>query len=341
MPTTVLVLAGSPVDQFHVDLSTVYAQGFLNAIDGNPDYRVHIAVVTPGGHWQIVDRFDALNQSEVRTVGQAMEWVNTAGIDVVVPQMFCRPGMTSYRAMFDLLSIPVLGNRPETMAMTADKDIARAIVEAAGVAVPRGEVLRSAGSTTMPFPVVVKPVDADNSVGVELVRDAEGLDEAVRAALSHSDGALVETYVPLGREVRCGILSRDGELMCLPLEEYAVGESNPIRGSADKLNRSDEGDLYLVAKDSRKAWIVDIDDPITEKVWAAARIAYRALGCRHYGLFDFRIDPDGNPWFLEAGLYCSYSPGSVVAVMARAVGISVTELFALSLRELDRERVRT
>lgn len=74
------------------------------------------------------------------------------------------------------------------------------------------------------------------------------------------------------------------------------------------------------------------------KVWAAARLAYQALGCRHYGLFDFRIDPDGNPWFLEAGLYCSFAPGSVIAVMAAGTGVDVGELFAGALTELDRGR---
>ena len=66
-------------------------------------------------------------------------------IDVVVPQMFCLPGMTSYRALFDVLGIPYVGNPPEVMAIAADKAKARAIVAAAGVAVPAGEVLRRRG----------------------------------------------------------------------------------------------------------------------------------------------------------------------------------------------------
>ena len=28
----------------------------------------------------------------------------------MVPQMFCIPGMTAYRALFDVLGIPYLGN---------------------------------------------------------------------------------------------------------------------------------------------------------------------------------------------------------------------------------------
>lgn len=36
----------------------------------------------------------------------------------------------------------------------------------------------------------------------------------------------------------------------------------------------------------------------------------------------------GRAWFLEASLHCSLARQSVLAVMARAVGIPVTELFA-------------
>ena len=68
-----------------------------------------------------------------------------------------------------------------------------------------------------------------------------------------------------------------------------------------------------------------------------ARTCHKALGARHYSLFDFRIDPQGNPWFLEAGLYCSYSPSSVVAVMAASTGMSVDQLFTAALQELSSE----
>jgi D-alanine-D-alanine ligase len=148
-------------------------------------------------------------------------------------------------------------------------------------------------------------------------------------------------YVEVGREVRCGIVVRDGALVCLPLEEYAVDSvTKPVRDAADKLARRDDGELFLVAKDAERAWIVDVEDPITERVWEAARRCHEALGCRHYSLFDFRIDPDGNPWFLEAGPYCSFAPTSVIAVMAAAAGTSVEQLFADALAELDRERSR-
>ncbi|GGF98501.1 hypothetical protein GCM10007304_10660 [Rhodococcoides trifolii] len=328
-PLSVLVLAGSAVDDFHADLSRVYASGFVDAVAGA--YRIEIAFVSPDGSWRFADSFAAVAAAQPLSLSDAIAHLTSADIDVMVPQMFCLPGMTTYRSLFDLLGIPYVGNRPDLMAATADKNTARAIVAAAGVPVPSGVVVPAVGHVDVPLPVVVKPVDSDNSMGVTLVRDPAELDAAVADALTYSDAALVESYIPLGREVRCGVIVRDGELVCLPLEEYAVDE---IRRRGDKLNRTDDGDLYLVAKEATKAWIVAVDDPVTEKVWEAARLAHTALGARHYSLFDFRIDPDGNPWFIEAGLYCSYAPTSVVAVMASAAGIPVDRLFAISLKEL-------
>ncbi|MGU3435846.1 D-alanine--D-alanine ligase [Actinomycetes bacterium M1A6_2h] len=328
---SVLVLAGSAVDDFHADLSRVYASGFVDAMASNDAYRFEIAFVSPDGSWRFADSFSAVAAAQPMSLPHAVARLADAQIDVMVPQMFCLPGMTTYRSLFDLLGIPYLGNRPDLMAATADKNTARAIVATAGVPVPSGVVVRAVEHVDVPLPVVVKPVDSDNSVGVTLVRDAGDMDAAIADALTYSAAALVESFVPLGREVRCGVIVRDGELVCLPLEEYAVDE---IRRPGDKLNRTGDGDLYLVAKEATKAWILDVDDPITEKVWEAARLAHTALGARHYSLFDFRIDPDGNPWFLEAGMYCSYAPSSVVAVMASAAGIPVEELFAISLKEL-------
>ena len=338
MAGTVLHLVGSPVDEFHAELSALYARGCLDVLQDLYDNR--IAFVSPGGKWQFPTSLSsaALAEAPYLSAAEAIACLESLNVSVVVPQMFCVPGMTAYRALFDVLGIPFVGNSAAVMGIAADKAKTRAIVAAAGVAVPDGRVVHAATPTGLPLPVVVKPVGADNSAGVSLVRGADEYAAAVHTALAHSGVALVESYIELGREVRCGIVVRDGELIPLPLEEYAVDSvTKPVRDAADKLARSEDGELFLVAKDIERAWIVDVDDPITERVWEAARRCHEALGCRHYSLFDFRIDPDGNPWFLEAGPYCSFAPTSVIAVMAAAADISVEQLFAGALAELDRE----
>lgn len=351
VPLTVLHLVGSAESELLADVSLLYARGCLGALrartlpevlPGADAYEHVVAHVSPDGRWRFPHDLDAaaIAQASSCTLAEAVRRITALAPDVAVPQMFCRPGMTRYRALLELLGIPMLGNRAETMAIGADKALARAVVAAGGVRVPAGVVVRPGEPVTLDGrapegAVVVKPVDADNSLGVTLVPDSSdvtAVDAAVREACRHSSRALVETYVELGREVRCGVLEVDGDLVCLPLEEYAVDPvGKPVRDHADKLRRSDDGDLGLVAKDAEHAWVVDPADPLSDVVHEAARSAYVALGCRHYGLFDFRVDPGGTPYFLEASLYCSYAPSSVLVVMAAAAGIDLEHLFELGV----------
>ena len=340
MTLRVLHLVGSAVSEFHADLSRLYAADCLAATADPARYEPHIAVVSPDRRW----RFPAdLTPAAIAAAGSmdapaALAHLGGLGLDVVVPQMFCLPGMTSYRALFDVLDVPVVGNPPDVMALGAHKGRTKAVAAAAGVAVPRGELLRRGDAPTQAPPVVIKPADADNSVGVALVRDPAGVPAALEAAFAHADEVLVEEYVELGREVRCGVIVRDGEPVALPLEEYGVdATAKPIRLADDKLARSADGDLGLVAKDGIRAWIVDADDPVTAVVSDAARRCHVALGCRHYSLFDFRVDPSGRPVLLEAGLYCSFAERSVISTMAAAAGLGVPELFAAAVAQaLDR-----
>ena len=336
MTTRVLHLTGSPTSEFHADLSRLYARDCLRNAADPARYEFLVADVSPGGRWRFPADLSpaALDAAPPVGVAGAVDTIAGLGVDVALPQLFCVPGMTAYRGLLDVLGIPYVGNTGDVMALAAHKARARAVVAAAGVAVPRGEVLRRGERPTLTPPVVVKPVDADNSLGVSFVADAAGFDTAIEEALAHADAVLVEDYVELGREVRCGLVESGGELVGLPLEEYRMDDiAKPVRGPDDKLARGDDGDLALQAKDGLRAWMVEESDPATAVVHEAARAAYTAMGCRHYGLFDFRLDPEGRPWFLEASLYNSFARQSVVTMMAGAAGITLPELFGRAVEQ--------
>ena len=339
----VLHLVGSPTSQAHFDLSVLYAGDCLAALHQPDKYEFIIALVTPDGMWRFPASLDnaavdaAVAAAQPMAMADAIARLAQQKIDVALPQMFCPAGMTHYRSIFELLGIPYLGNRPFQMALSADKAKAKAVVAAAGVRVPAGQLLRR-GQSEVPvlsLPVVVKPNNSDNSDGVTLVRHADDYPAALALAFTFSDAVLVETYVPLGREVRCAIVVQAGLLRCLPLEEYSVDSvTRPVRTRHDKLKRDGDNQLVLAAKQASQAWIVDPLDPVVPAVWEAARLCHVALGCEQYGLFDFRIDPDGVPWFLEAGLYCSFSPKSVIPTMMAAAGTPLGEFFERAVSEL-------
>ncbi|WP_017655450.1 D-alanine--D-alanine ligase family protein [Fortiea contorta] len=335
-PLRILHLVGSAYNDFYCDLSRLYAEDCLAAIAEDSCYDSQIAYITPDGLWRFPHSLSQEDIAAAETVPLflAIEFLKKQNIDIVIPQMFCIPGMTHYRALFDLLQIPYIGNTPDIMALTAHKARAKAIVKAAGVKVPDGELLRPGDIPTITPPVVIKPVSSDNSLGVTLVKEVSEYDAALKKAFAYTDEVIVEEFVELGREVRCGILVKEGELIGLPLEEYLVNShSKPIRTHADKLQQTAEGNLSFSAKDNIKSWIVDPSDPLTQRVQEIAKKCHKALGCRHYSLFDFRIDPHGQPWFLEAGLYCSFAPKSVISSMAKAVGITLNELLMTAIQE--------
>lgn len=320
-----LHLVGSAESDLLAEVSVLYAADCLEAAGSS--YEHVIVHLGPDGSWRLPSALDPSTLAAAPPLTLAEVVPVIASADVALPQLFCRPGMTTYRALLDAVGVPFVGNTAQTMAIGADKAWTRAVAAAAGVAVPVGEVLRAGERPTLAPPVVVKPVDADNSAGITLVRALSEYDDALAGALAHSDRVLVEEYVELGREVRCGVLETDEGLVCLPLEEYAVDRvTKPVRPTSDKLARTADGGLGLVAKDAEHAWVVPVGDPVTGAVWEAARRAHRALGCRDHSLFDFRIDPSGKPWLLEAGLYCSFARTSVVTVMAAAAGIPLERL---------------
>lgn len=332
----VLHVVGSPVDPFLARLSLTYARGAVAALTAEPGLEIDTLLVDGDGwRWHPGPDLDAAQAAEPVPMLGALSAAAERAPDVALPQLFCRPGMTTVRAAVEALGVPLVGNSPEVMAVTADKPVAKAVVAAAGVAVPRGVVLDApppvgggAAPVDLALPVVVKPSAADNSSGVVLVHDAAELAPAVAEVLRSHPRCLVEEYVPLGREVRCGVVDGPDGPWALPVEEYAVSPEHPVRTFADKLaGDADDGDVRLMAKSADRSWRLPVDDPVVPAVQAAALAAYDALGCRAYGLVDLRVDPVGQPWFLEAGPYCSYSADSVICVMGAAAGLTPREMF--------------
>ena len=112
-------LAGSPLTESAAELSRLYAAGCIDALSAVGDYRFLLIYVEPGGCWRFPQSFTADDIAAVPALStaEAVQRLSSAGIDVVVPHMFCIPGMTTYRSLLELLAIPYVGNRPATMAM--------------------------------------------------------------------------------------------------------------------------------------------------------------------------------------------------------------------------------
>ena len=334
----ILHLVGSAYNDFYCGLSYRYAEGCLGyTANISLLHDFQIAYITPDGQGRFLRSLSAedIAATKPMSLPDAIRFILTQNISLVIPHMYCISGMTHYRALFSLLKIPCMGNTPDVMATASHKGKTKAIVAAAGVKVPFGELLRQGDVPSIRLPAVVKPATADNSLGLSLVKVASDYDAALKKAFKHSDEVLVEVFIEPGREVRCGIMVKDGELIALPLEEFSVDPHHmPIRDYTEKFPELDNDGNFIgyPEDDSAKRWISNTNDLVTEKVQQAAKKCHLALGCRHYSMFDFRIDPNGEPWFLEAGLYCSFAGGGI-CLMAQIGGIPLEETLKIMIKE--------
>jgi D-alanine-D-alanine ligase len=329
----VLHLCGSRVSEYYEGVSAYYASQCFNTVITQDTYRHMIGMVQMDGSWSFPTDFSDEAKACAKKVSltEAMQKIKDLEVSVVNPIMFCLPGMTTYRALFDALEIPLVGCNASVMALSTNKAQSRAVVAAAGVRVPEAELLKTGDRPKMEPPFVLKPCNEDNSLGVTLYtgKDGEDLSSALETAFKFDTEVLCERFIPLGREVRCAVLEKDdGSLEMLPCLEYFLSEEHPIRASNDKLVTDSRGVPTTVTTGGRKC-PADIDAVLRSKLEDLCVKSHKALGCRDYSLYDVRVDPNGEPYFLEACLYCSFAPKSVIIAMSAAQNVEQQTVFEM------------
>jgi D-alanine-D-alanine ligase len=324
----VLHLIGSRQDSFYYDLSVLYAR----ACDECPDldrehYDFHYALVHLDGTWSFPTSLSekVLESAPRMSTAAAVARIGCIDPDVMVPHMFCVEGMTRYRSLFDLLEIPFLGNHEYTVWPSTDKATTKHVLSPAGVQVPKGDLLvkgEKEWPTEVSVPFVVKPCNEDNSRGITLVRREEDAAAAIGYAFSFDPRVIVDEYIA-GREVRAACIEEeDGTLTVLPKIEYFLTD---IRTSAHKLVTDKSGKLTANAireakRDGDRQCPANLSPVLHARIDEMVKKAHYALKCRHYSLYDIRIDADEQPYILEAALFCSFSPLSVIPAMAQHAG---------------------
>ncbi len=238
-------------------------------------------------------------------------------------------------AVLEMLGIPYSGSDPLTLAATLDKDVAKRLVQSAGVVVPRGFILGPdddlddiINRTYLPYTVIVKPAWEGSSKGIRgkcVVDTPDDLVAAVEALRrDHRQPVLVEEYIS-GDELTVGV----------------VGNAAPrVIGVMRVLPQQPE-ERFVYSLEVKRDWRrrVRYECPARlppgrlEAVETAALKAYRALDCRDVARIDFRLH-DGTPYFLEANpLPGLNAESSDLVILARGVGWSYERLIETIARE--------
>lgn len=223
------------------------------------------------------------------------------------------------QGVLDWLAIPYTHSGVRASALAMDKVAAKAVFAAAGLPVPRGQVVDIAAlehNDPMPLPYVIKPINEGSSVGVEIMREGGNRRAAVAASWSFGASALVEEFIP-GRELTVAVM---GE------KALAVTEITAANGDFYdyEAKYADGGSRHVIP--------APVHPEIYTRAMDVALRAHRALGCRGASRCDFRYDDTkGEPGrlvLLELNTQPGLTPTSLLPEQAAHLGMSFPQLCA-------------
>lgn len=246
----------------------------------------------------------------------------------------------------ELLGVPYTGCNPRGLLLARDKAIAKKLLVHEGVAVPgfrvfrRGDRIDSNGlDAALAYPLIVKSLIFDGSVGISqasVVTSQEKLHERVRYV--HQDigtDAIAEEFID-GRELYVGIVGNE-RLETFPVWELRF-EKRPRTTRLIATERVKWSDKYQ-KKVGVRSGRARLSKEKTREVETLAKRIYRSLELSGYGRIDFRMDADGNVYFLEANPNPQLAYGEDFAESAEKGGLSYEVLLARILKlALSRRR---
>jgi len=242
-----------------------------------------------------------------------------------------RPGEDgTLQGMLEVLGIPYSHSGVMASALAMQKETAKIVLKAAGVAVPGGMVASRkevAKRHLLPPPYVIKPVAEGSSVGVFIVREdhTHPPQELTRPDWPFGDRILVEPYIP-GKELTCAVMGDQafGVIEIVPAVKFYDYEAKYAPG----------GSKHLLP--------APIAPVVYKEVQRMALAAHRALGCRGVTRADFRYDDCLSD---AQGLVClevNTQPGmtetSLVPEMAQHAGITFDELVRWMVEDASLDR---
>lgn len=284
-------------------------------------------------------RADELPAIGPRPVFEAVHALSMLDIDVVFIALHGVPGEDgTVQGMLELAGLPYTGSGVLASTLAMDKMMSKTIFNEKGIRTPSwlplsidsdqfAEGIGEQVENAFDLPVVVKPNNGGSTVGVSIVDEREGLEDALHAAADYAQEILIEQYIP-GRELTVSVLGT---------ETLPVIEIHPEHGVYDYECKYTKGkSTYTVP--------AELPDDITAHTSEMGMRAFEALGCSGFGRADFRLSEENVPYCLEVNTIPGMTETSLVPKAARAVGIDFASLvdrivrLALEKEKTNRER---
>ncbi|MFO7534158.1 MAG: GNAT family N-acetyltransferase [Kiritimatiellia bacterium] len=232
----------------------------------------------------------------------------------------------------------VTGNDLGALELALDKNVAKAVLVAAGVPVPAGGVVapgRVLSEASFPAGTyIVKPLRSDGSEGIDarsvVAWPGPELTAAVRRVHDQfGQPALVETFCGT-REFNVSLLQVADELRCMPVAEIAFKGFGPDRPRIVGYEAKWRPDSFEFTNTTR-VLPAEVTAEQAERLCECARAAWQALGCRDYARVDLRMDEAGELTVIEVNPNPDVSPDAGFAMALKAGGVAYCDFVEILL----------
>ena len=257
--------------------------------------------------------------------------LTTVKPDVALNVLHGRPGEDgTLQGLLEIMAIPYSHSGVMASAVAMQKDVAKELFRAAGVAVPEGLVASrfdAAKQHLLPPPYVIKPIADGSSVGVFIVQQdhAHPPQELNRDDWAFGDRVVVEKYIP-GKELTCAVVADEalGVIEIVPNVRFYDYEAKYAPG----------GSKHLLP--------APVSPFVYQQVRRLALMAHKALGCRGVSRADFRYDDriEGTEGVvcLEVNTQPGMTETSLVPELAAHAGMTFDELVRWMVEDSSLDR---
>jgi len=224
------------------------------------------------------------------------------------------------------------GCEGDALSRSLNKARAKQLLLEYGVATPPWKVFRhpdevkNSALEGLKFPVIVKPVAEDASLGIGLeavVSHVQALRERVAYVVQkYRQAALVEQFID-GREFNVALWGDPVEV--LPLAEVDFSAfANPCERIVSFAAKWEQGSFEYTHTPVQCP--ARVDSWLAERIIETARLSWQAIGCRGYARVDMRIDRDGVPFVVEVNCNPDLSQDAGFYRAAHAAGYGYEDM---------------
>jgi D-alanine-D-alanine ligase len=233
--------------------------------------------------------------------------------------------------MLEMLGVTYTGAGPTGLILARHKALTKMVLAHHDVTTPRFIEIDVGTPCRRPsdlrFPLIVKPVDEDASVGIaraSVVRDDQALSE--RVSFVHErlkTAAIVEEFIA-GREIYVGVVGNDPPQALPPIEMvFDAQVPDEQRIATFKVKWSTK---YRESRGIKNRIASDLPPEVLTRLSSVAVASYKAAGLRDYGRVDVRLAHDHEIYVVEANPNPYLSDGEDMAWAAEEGGHPYADL---------------